>query len=272
MSRYRDLFHKLRENGSTRASQCPELFEETDQQPKLGDCTAMPDVVSGNGEEAVFPRPEVDRVLDGLQEQAREQITKLVQRLFSGRDGSKVVVFTGVERNCGCTWLIAHAAELLSVQRRGSVCLVDANLRFPALHKLFAVSNHHGFTDAVVEPAPLRNFVQRLPTPNLWFLSCGSPDKSERALLSLGLLSQLAQLRAEFDFVLIDAPAMNLYSDAVRLGSACDGLVLVLKANSTRRETALRVLQDLKAANVRLLGAVLNKRSFPIPEVLYSKL
>ncbi len=232
----------------------------------------MPNVVSGNGEEAVFTRPEVDRVLDGLQEQAREQMTRLIQRLFVGPDGSKSVVFSGVERNSGCTWLIAHAAELLAVQRRGSVCLVDANLRFPALHKLFAISNHHGFTDAVVEPAPLCNFVQRLSTANLWFLSCGSPDKTEGALLSEGLLSRLAQLRAEFDFVLIDSPALNLYTDAVRLGSACDGLTLVLKANSTRRETAHRVLQDIKGANVRLLGAVLNRRTFPLPEVLYSRL
>jgi Mrp family chromosome partitioning ATPase len=47
---------------------------------------------------------------------------------------------------------------------------------------------------------------------------------------------------------------------------------LVIEANSTRRETTRKAKESLEAANVRLLGAVLNKRTFPIPEVFYRKL
>jgi Mrp family chromosome partitioning ATPase len=47
---------------------------------------------------------------------------------------------------------------------------------------------------------------------------------------------------------------------------------LVLEANSTRREAALQVAENLRAANIRILGAVLNKRTFPIPETLYNRL
>jgi Mrp family chromosome partitioning ATPase len=46
----------------------------------------------------------------------------------------------------------------------------------------------------------------------------------------------------------------------------------MLKANSSRREIARKAVQDLQAANVRVLGAVLNQRTFPIPEALYKKL
>jgi len=45
-----------------------------------------------------------------------------------------------------------------------------------------------------------------------------------------------------------------------------------LEANSTRREAAVKVSENLRAAQIRVLGAVLNKRTFPIPESLYSKL
>jgi len=72
--------------------------------------------------------------------------------------------------------------------------------------------------------------------------------------------------------VLIDAPPLSEYSDAVGLGQLADGLLLVLEANSTRRETALRITEDLSAAHVRVLGAVLNKRTFPIPGPLYNRM
>ena len=80
------------------------------------------------------------------------------------------------------------------------------------------------------------------------------------------------ELRKEFDYVLIDAPPLNEYSDAIALGQISDGLVLVLEANATRRESALRIAETLRATQIRVLGAVLNKRTFPIPEGLYNRL
>jgi len=56
------------------------------------------------------------------------------------------------------------------------------------------------------------------------------------------------------------------------LGQAAEGVILVLKANSSRRDVARKAVQDLKNAGVRILGAVLNQRTFPIPQALYDKL
>jgi Mrp family chromosome partitioning ATPase len=56
------------------------------------------------------------------------------------------------------------------------------------------------------------------------------------------------------------------------IGRLADGVVLVIEAHATRREAARKVKESLEAANVRLLGAVLNKRTFPIPEVLYNRI
>jgi Mrp family chromosome partitioning ATPase len=82
----------------------------------------------------------------------------------------------------------------------------------------------------------------------------------------------MTELRAEFDYVLIDTPAISSSNDATVLGAATDGLVVVLKANSSRRESARGAMQDLRAAKVRVLGAVLNQRTFPIPQSIYDKL
>lgn len=84
--------------------------------------------------------------------------------------------------------------------------------------------------------------------------------------------SRIAELREHFGYVLICAPPVNLSPDAILFGQFADGVVLVVKANSTRRATAVKVKESFEASNVRLLGAVLNDRTFPIPEALYRRL
>ena len=74
-----------------------------------------------------------------------------------------------------------------------------------------------------------------------------------------------------FAFVLIDSPATNLYTDVTLLSSMADGAILVIEANSTRCEAALQAKEALTAANFQLLGAALNKRTFPIPEFIYRR-
>jgi Mrp family chromosome partitioning ATPase len=138
---------------------------------------------------------------------------------------------------------------------------------------MFGTTNHHGLTDALLEEGPIRSFAKLVRGDNLWLLSSGSlASDSPKLLNSERMKSRLAELRKEFDFVLIDAPPLTRYADAVALGQLADGLILVLEANSTRREAAVQVSENLRAANIKILGAVLNKRTFPIPETLYNKL
>jgi Mrp family chromosome partitioning ATPase len=83
---------------------------------------------------------------------------------------------------------------------------------------------------------------------------------------------RIAELRSEFDYLLIDAPPLNSYADGMIFGRLADGVVLVLEANTTRREAALRVTESLRAMKIPVLGAVLNNRTFPIPEAVYKRL
>ena len=202
----------------------------------------------------------------------RDEIAKLVQNLFLLAQGPRRVVFSGTESGSGCSWMCAHAAEVLAAQARGSVCIVDCNLRSPGLHQQFGSENHHGLSDALTGSGPIREYVHRL-SRNLWLLSCGSAAEAGRTMLgSERMRSRLAELRSAFDYILIDAAPLNVCNDAIVLGGLSDGVVLMLKANSSRRETARKAMQELQTANVRVLGAVLNRRTFPIPEALYKRL
>ncbi|HME11935.1 MAG TPA: CpsD/CapB family tyrosine-protein kinase [Candidatus Acidoferrum sp.] len=210
--------------------------------------------------------------LDGV---AHEETLRLVQSIFltAGQNPPRVVVFSGIDAGNGCSHVCAQAAAVLAGNVTGSVCLVDANLRTPSLPEFFGVTNHHGLTDSLRGNGSIRGYAKPLRPENLWLLSSGSLAADSSALLNSELMkARIAELRKEFDYVLIDSPPLNTYSDGIVLGQLSDGVVMVLEANSTRREAALRVAESLRARQIKVLGAVLNKRTFPIPESLYHRL
>jgi capsular exopolysaccharide synthesis family protein len=210
--------------------------------------------------------------MDGAQ---RDEIFKLVQRIFllpGGRRG-RLVVLAGVEAGAGCSWICARVAEVLASQISASVCVVDANLRSPGLHREFGVDNHYGLTDALQGNESIRRFVTSLSRPNLWLLSCGREVEGRETMLgSDRMRSLLPELQREFDYVLVDAPAIETGDDSVILARDSEGVVLVLRAHASRRETARRAVRDLENSSVHVLGAVLNCRTFPVPESIYRKL
>lgn len=223
------------------------------------------------------PKPPVDlKPLElKMEDGQRDEMFKLVQRVFfsPGAEGSRLVVVSATESGNGCSWICARMGEVLASQTSGSVCVVDANLRSPGLHKEFGVPNHYGLSDALQAYEPVRGFVTQLSRPNLWLLSCGSETEKSQALLgSERMRSLLPELQREFEFVLVDAPPMRGGDDTIMLSRNAEGVVLVLRANASRRETAKQAVHDLAVANVKLLGAVLNHRTFPVPEKIYRKL
>jgi protein-tyrosine kinase len=215
----------------------------------------------------VSPRPPAQSL-------SREELTRLAQRIFLlDNHRQRVVVFTAIENGTGCTSICAGAAEALTAQVDAPVCVVDANLRRPALHVRFGIENLVGLTDAVFTPGPIRKFVQKVPGNNLWLLPCGSMASQLSAVMKTEHLQlRVSELRKEFAYVLIDTPAANGYADAILLGKLADGAVLVLESNATRRQVARMAKEDFESAHVRVLGAVLNKRTFPIPQFLYERL
>ena len=108
---------------------------------------------------------------------------------------------------------------------------------------------------------------------NFWRLSYRAADGAWRIAECLERFkSRLSDVRKEFSYILVDAPPINAYGEASLFGRMADGLVMVVEANRTRRESAQKAKRILDTAGVTVLGAILNKRTFPIPEFLYRRL
>jgi Mrp family chromosome partitioning ATPase len=203
---------------------------------------------------------------------AREEEIKLVQRIFpgTGQDSPRVGLFASVEEEVGCASICARAGEILAARAEGPVCVVDANLQSPSLHKCFGVENDKGLAEATQEAGPIQNFAQQVPGSDLWLMTSGklSAEASSPGAAD-ALRARLSELRNVFRYVVIHSGPLRLESSAMLLSRLADGVVLVLEANSTRRDTARRAKENLAAARVTLLGVVLNNRIFPIPEPIY---
>jgi len=250
-----------------------ELLQKSEMERELRKREFRPplDLVGNRVSEPVAGRADDKRPKLAMDDSSRAEIHKLVESLFLQPGASRVVVFSGVASGEGCSWITARAAEALAAQVPDSVCVVDANFRSPALHDYFGVENHQGLRQALSHKEQTKPFAQCLGG-NLWVMTSGSPQVEGGGTVAT-FRQRFGEICREFDYVLIDAPALTLSDDAIAVATAAaDGIALVLEANVTSRSAAMKVVQDIEKAKTRLLGAVLNKRTFAIPVQIYRRL
>lgn len=217
---------------------------------------------------SVETQPERRNPVLPIQKRLRSEIEKIVNRIHRGGPAAcKVLVFTAFEPESGCSWVCAHSGDLLAAGTDASVCLVDANLRTPAVHTYFGIRNSTGLSDLIADPTlHTRSVASKLARSGLWTLTSGAVAEDTSYLVSSDRMrDRIAELRGSFDFVLIDAPAVAICNDAFALGQSADGVILVLRAGSTRRHVARRLTQELAASGVKVLGAILNDYHPAIP-------
>ncbi len=202
---------------------------------------------------------------------AQEQLRRLVRQVFfpGWPRPARHVAFVAMNEGTDTRSICMEVGQILASEIQANTCIVEAN------QSTVDVQESDNEARRVVggnEGGSLREHTCRLSS-RLWLLpqhafleGCGS------GLSAIWLESRIERLHREFDFTLINLPPVGRSSEAVLLGHLSDGVVLVLKANTTRRVEAQRAKEMFQNANVRILGAVLTGRTFPIPERIYRRL
>lgn len=170
----------------------------------------------------------------------------------------KVVQISSPEPGDGKTTTVANLA-LAAAQSGKRVLLVDADLRRPMLHTLFALPNDIGLTDVLSGEIELLNAVRPGGVDTLSVLPAGRPPTNPAELLtSSGFAQTLAEARREFDLVFVDGPPLLAVSDPCIIGQQTDGLLLVLRLGKTSLQ-AVRQARDLAQTHaLNVVGAVAN--------------
>ena len=198
---------------------------------------------------------------------AEEQLWNLVRRLFS--PGWPVpmrqVLFTGVESETDVLGICMMLARVLAAQATGTVCVVDAAAKLNKKTDISSIGSRNDHFGNLHD-------LSRQVSDRVWLMPREVFMLGSEGLPLVGIRARLAEIRLEFDHTIVCGPAASSCGEAELLASMCEGVVLVLQANSTRRIAAQKVIERLRAANVPLLGTVLTKRQFPVPDAIYRRL
>jgi protein-tyrosine kinase len=191
---------------------------------------------------------------------------------LNGASKVKLLMFAACKSGEGTTSVLTGFAY--SLARDGErVLLVDANLRRPGLHKVFGLAGECGLTELIHDNLKLREVIKETGNPKLSVITCGSPHPNPYTILgSQEMKSQVEIMKSQADWLLFDSSPIASYNDAAALAGNVDSVILVAESEKTRWEVAASALKSLQSGNAKVLGVVLNKRRYPIPNWLYTRL
>ena len=188
---------------------------------------------------------------------------------------TRVVQFAAAVSGEGTTSVAANFARVLAQDATQNVLLVDANVRRPGLNLFFGLAQQPGLRELLDTNniAATESSLQSVERPNLHVLT---------ALEAGGDLAQVyapeslrdfwAQVGRHYHWVIVDAPPVLEAPETAIVGGTVDTTVLVIQAARTKRGVVQRAMERCAKANAPVLGAVLNRRRFDIPEFIYRRI
>ncbi|MBP9500805.1 MAG: polysaccharide biosynthesis tyrosine autokinase [Candidatus Promineofilum sp.] len=179
--------------------------------------------------------------------------------LASSSSGSQVVLLTSAKRGEGKSTVSGNLAVTIAQSGR-EVVVVDCDLRLPTVHKIFELPNKRGLTNILAGEMTLEETIQDSPFPRLQVIASGPlPPNPTELLGSQRMLDLIEQLKATFDFIILDTPALLSVADAAVLAPAVDNVILVVAQGQTQRGDVRAVRQQLSNVRVKSMEVVVNR-------------
>jgi receptor protein-tyrosine kinase len=139
-----------------------------------------------------------------------------------------------------------------------NVVIVDGDLRRPSLHNYLDLVGTVGFSTVLSGGASLAEALQKTRFPGLTALTSGAiPPNPSELLGSQAAKKLLAELRAEFDYVIVDSTPLLAVTDAAILAAGADGVLMMARYGKTKREELAHAVGSLDGVGAPMLGTVL---------------
>ena len=181
--------------------------------------------------------------------------SQLILKWFSEQRRSLVVL--GVNTGDGASLFAANLAVVFS-QLGQRTLLVDANLRNPRQHEIFALAGRQGLSDMLAGRAGLGAISKIESFVDLSVLGAGTLPPNPQELLSRGAFGALnAELESLYDVVLYDAPTVQLGSDALMTSARAGGALLVVRKDKTPVADVAALREQVERSGAEVVGAVM---------------
>jgi capsular exopolysaccharide synthesis family protein len=180
--------------------------------------------------------------------------------LFSSTDDqAHSVVVTSTGPSEGKT-VISSSLAITLAQAGQRTLVIDADMRRPRMHEALGRPQEPGLSNVLVGDVKATEAVRTTSVPNLSVLAAGHiPPNPAELLGSKKYLDLLADLKTRFDWIIIDAPPVMPVTDASVVAHSAGGVLFVIGSEMTPRQTAATAIEQLRGANARFIGAVLNR-------------
>jgi capsular exopolysaccharide synthesis family protein len=170
----------------------------------------------------------------------------------------QVVMVTSAMTLEGRTTVASQLAASLARAGRRTL-LVDGDLRRPALHALFDVTLENGLCEVLRAEADVADVIQPTHAEGLWLLTAGYCDTDAiQAMAGEQLQPIFEKLRADYDFIIIDAAPVIGLSDSLLFGQYCDGAILSVLRDHSEVPKIHQAAELLRGVGIRLIGSVVN--------------
>ena len=182
----------------------------------------------------------------------------------------KTILVTSALPREGKTTTSINTAIVLA-QKGVRVLLVDADLRRPSIHKALGLGPRVGLSNVLTGGATLQQATVRSSLlPALYILPAGTPPPNPAELMASAQMADvLAELRDQYDHIVVDTPPTLSVTDAVVLSTKADAVVLVIRSAQTTKPALRRAREILSQVNARVSGVLLNAVNLSSPDYYY---
>ena len=171
-------------------------------------------------------------------------------------DEYRVIVVTSSVPGEGKSTTSGNLAIALA-QSGNSVLLVDCDMRKPSIHKKFKISNAAGTAELLLRKKLFEEVANKY-NENLTIITAGKiPPNPSEMLASRAMTAFIEEMKKEFKYIILDTPPLQAVTDAQVLSTKADGVLLVIRAGSTKREMVLNSVDLIKKVQGKVIGTVL---------------
>ena len=177
--------------------------------------------------------------------------------LSSGK-GCKKIIVTSASPGEGKTTTCLNLA-IAFAQTEAKVLVIDADLRKPRLYRHLSVERENGLSDLLCGLIDIKDAIKHCERHNLDCITSGQIPPNPAELLSSKEMEILfEELGAMYDYIFVDTPPVTVVTEAAAMAKSANGVILVIRQNSTIHESIERARANLKMTNAKILGYVLN--------------
>jgi capsular exopolysaccharide synthesis family protein len=190
-----------------------------------------------------------------LHKSQKQKLQSIVVASVSPSEGKSVTTLN-------LSWLLAQTDGVRAL-------VIDSDLRMPSLTDYLGIETDKGLSEILAGKANLKDSIIRLEPSGLHLLPGGEARSDVAELISGPKFKEiLREAKQMFDYVIIDAPPLGIFTDANVLINHADGALLVVRANKTRYNVVDRVLETIPRE--RMLGVILNQSEDVLDESQYN--